>query len=571
MPLLKLRGVGSTRRRSQQHANGFYDDDEDELEVVSGRKGHSVDNATYVSVSEGVFKRVDIGSEDGSTGSKVKKVTIVRPPVRRTDGEPHPNPDGSYVASLMNWLALDDDKQPEADKDTTTARMYHGVEPYAELKPVKTIKPPNGKLERPSSPLPSTMRQPSRPRPKLSPDPLGRASSPRRAVSPPPRPLSPTRRYEPQQRPVSPSPRLQSDSPRDTPKTLSKSPASASPMNPSSSSRSTSSRPPSIDLTSKRTRKPRVKQSPIVPVQSNRVRSSHRPFDHPSKSTAVFNRSIAGRKVRTSCTHVLLVVELPRVKALTRVCLQLPPMTTLATPPGRVSEASPHIQEASSTTAGKQETQKADALSPQEAVLASEAAHTTQELVAGAVGASHDAQDQQNAIETIEAIERESSRNMLCFCQPDDTQNECETGVAEMGESSIRKRESEPTVTDSPVRPRQSFLTNFLNCPSLCLSDLGNREEHRDDLRNKEDEINRVPVFTLLKKNGGDSSTASSVSLARTGTSTSTNTTGSLDGDASTSSDDGSSCDSGYSTDLSGGKKKAYKLTVTFEPPTWLT
>jgi hypothetical protein len=236
------------------------------------------------------------------------------------------------------------------------------------------------------------------------------------------------------------------------------------------------------------------------------------------------------------------------------------------------------VQQASATTTSKQEIPKPDAPIPQEALPASDTLHTTQEVPAVAVvanGALRDADHEpQNAIETIEAIERGSSSNMLCFCQPDDAQNneDIDTEIAEMGESSVQKRESERTGGDSPGRPRQSFLTAFLNCPALCLSDLGDREEHRDDLRNKEDEISHVPVSTLVKKEGGgDSSTASSVSLARTGTSTSTNTTGSLDGDASTSSDDGSSSDSGYSTDPSRNKKKAYKLTVTFEPPTWLT
>jgi hypothetical protein len=296
MPLLKLRGAGSTRRRSQQRlANGFYDDDEDELEVVSSnRKGHSVDNATYVSVADGVFKRVDIGSEDGSTGTKEKKVTIVGPPVR-TDRESPPNDaDSGYVTSLMKWLALDEDKkQSETDEDASAVRMYHGVEPYAEPTPVRTIKPPTGKLARPTSPLPSTMRQPSRPRPTLSPDQLGRASSPRRPVSPPPRPLSPTRRYE-SQRPASPPPRqLQSDPPHETKKPLNKPAESVSSVVRSSSHQPT--RPPSIDLTSKKTKKPRVKQSPVVPVQSNRVRSSHRPFDHPSKPPSAFNRGVSAR------------------------------------------------------------------------------------------------------------------------------------------------------------------------------------------------------------------------------------------------------------------------------------
>lgn len=241
-----------------------------------------------------------------------------------------------------------------------------------------------------------------------------------------------------------------------------------------------------------------------------------------------------------------------------------------------MNDPTPSAQEASAIEAAKQEASKSASPSPQGAVPAPETANTAQFVQAGAVGASHDVgQEQQNAIETIEAIERGSSGHMLCFCQPGESQSNEEsedTGVAEMGESSIRKRESERTDDDSPVRPRQSFLTTFLNCPALCLPDLSTREEHRDGVHSKDDEMNGVAVSTAPnKKGGGDSSTASSVSLAHTVTSTSTNTTGSSGGDVSTSSDDGYSLsDSDCSTAASRRKKKAYKLTVTFEPPTWL-
>jgi hypothetical protein len=169
-----------------------------------------------------------------------------------------------------------------------------------------------------------------------------------------------------------------------------------------------------------------------------------------------------------------------------------------------------------------------------------------------------------------------SGDHFLCFCAPGEAEEESmnETkSEQDFKEESLVKEPLCQSNDDESVHSREAsksgLLGSIFSWPTLCFS---KREDHEDrrETESLQVEASNAPMSSLLKENRDDSETAaSSISLAQSSTGSDTSSSAS---DESATSDDYSAYETDDSTLATTRKarKKSYKLTVTFEPPTWL-
>jgi hypothetical protein len=176
----------------------------------------------------------------------------------------------------------------------------------------------------------------------------------------------------------------------------------------------------------------------------------------------------------------------------------------------------------------------------------------------------------------IDSSEPAGGDSFLCFCAPGDLKAEAirETTPEQndedkslVNESPLQSKDDGTVQHHRPEKSKWGLLS--FSWPALCFSERDDREDWRDH-KCQQVEGNKSPVSTLMKEDGNDALTAaSSISLAQSSIGSNTSSSGS---DESATYDDYSTCGTDDSTLATTRKarQKSYKLTVTFEPPTWL-